>query len=111
MQHNHIITQSLTQEDGHELQLLGNEISKRQQDHTFMRFLREQSMNGNQNTDILLEKLQHPQHRLFGVKIKGVQERIGYVLFHCFNAERKELEISCRVSPTMQRHGICTASK
>lgn len=87
---------------------LAHNISRRQTNHQFMRFLKETPMTVKQNVAILEKELSTPHCVCKWIRINGIQDIVWLILFHCFNADKKELEIGFRIDPLLQQKWICT---
>ena len=95
-----ISTSDITSSD---LQDLSKLLSHRQSNPQFMKFLKEHPMTPEQNHAILQRELDSPHCLCKGIHLQGVQEIIGFLLFHCFNPTTQELELGFRVDPSLQK--------
>lgn len=93
------------QDELHDLSVL---VANRQKNAEFMRFLKEQPMTAKQNLEIFQKEFDAP-HTLFrGIHVEWIQDMVWFLLFHCFNAPKNEIEIGFRVDPLLQKKWICT---
>jgi RimJ/RimL family protein N-acetyltransferase len=83
-------------------------VSNWQQNNGFMRFLKETPMTPTQNLAILQKEFDIPQSVFKSIKIEGIQDIVWFLLFHCFDAPKKEIELWFRIDPSLQQRGICT---
>ena len=95
----------LRQEDLHDVASL---VAKRQKTPDFMRFLKEQPMTAQQNLEIFKNEYDSPHTMFKGIHVEWIQDMVWFLLFHCFNASRNELELGFRIDPLLQKKWICT---
>lgn len=95
----------ITKEDLNDLSTI---VSQWQKTQWFMRFLKESPMTPKQNLEIFKKEFDTPNCRFKSIKIDWVKDQVWFLLFHCFNASKNEIELGFRIDPWLQHKWICT---
>jgi len=83
-------------------------VAKRQKNPDFMRFLKEQPMTAQQNLELFKKECDSPHTMFKWIHVEWIQDMVGFLLFHCFNPAKNELELGFRIDPLVQKKWICT---
>lgn len=95
----------ITKEDLNDLSTI---VSQWQKNQWFMRFLKESPMTPKQNLEIFKKEFDTPHCMIKWIKLDWIKEVVWFLLFHCFNASKNELELGFRIDPLLQQKWICT---